>query len=40
MGSISLDDIKFSKQVKSEWENPQLWDLLIANELVVNPKKV
>lgn len=40
MGSISLDDIKFSKQVKSEWKNPQLWDLLIANKLVVNPKKV
>jgi 6-pyruvoyltetrahydropterin/6-carboxytetrahydropterin synthase len=40
MGSISLADIKFSKQVKSEWKNPKLWDLLIANQIVVNPKKV
>ena len=40
MGSISLDDIKFSKQVKSEWKNPQLWDLLLNKEVVVNPKKV
>jgi 6-pyruvoyltetrahydropterin/6-carboxytetrahydropterin synthase len=40
MGSISLDDIKFSEQLKSEWKNPKLWDLLIANKVVVNPKKV
>lgn len=40
MGSISLNDIKFSEQVKSEWKNPKLWDLLLANERVVNPKKV
>lgn len=40
MGSISLVDIKFSKQIKSEWKNPKLWDLLIDGEMVVNPKKV
>jgi 6-pyruvoyltetrahydropterin/6-carboxytetrahydropterin synthase len=40
MGSISLDDIKFSKQVKNEWKNPRLWEVLLAGELVVNPKKV
>jgi 6-pyruvoyltetrahydropterin/6-carboxytetrahydropterin synthase len=40
MGSISLDNIKFSKQVKNEWKNPKLWDLLMADEVVVNPKKV
>jgi 6-pyruvoyltetrahydropterin/6-carboxytetrahydropterin synthase len=40
MGNISLDDIKFSNQIKSEWQNPKLWDLLLANERVVNPKKV
>ena len=40
MGSISLSDIKFSNQIKSEWKNPKLWDLLLANEIVVNPKKV
>ncbi|CAA6799517.1 MAG: 6-carboxytetrahydropterin synthase (EC @ Queuosine biosynthesis QueD, PTPS-I [uncultured Sulfurovum sp.] len=40
MGSISLADIKFSEQVKSEWKNPKLWDFLLANQLMVNPKKV
>ena len=40
MGNISLDDIKFSKQVKNEWKNPKLWDLMIEGKLVVNPKKV
>jgi len=40
MGSISLDDIKFSEQVKSEWKNPKLWDLLRDGKMVVNPKKV
>jgi 6-pyruvoyltetrahydropterin/6-carboxytetrahydropterin synthase len=40
MGHISLSDIKFSRQVQSEWKNPKLWDLLIAREVVVNPKKV
>ena len=40
MGEISLEKIIFSKQVKEEWKNPKLWDLLIAYEVVVNPKKV
>ena len=40
MGNISLDDIKFSKQVKNEWRNPKLWDLLLASKIVVNPKEV
>ncbi len=40
MGTISLDDIKFSQQIKNEWKNPKLWDLLMRKELVVNPKKV
>ncbi|CAA6808453.1 MAG: 6-carboxytetrahydropterin synthase (EC @ Queuosine biosynthesis QueD, PTPS-I [uncultured Sulfurovum sp.] len=40
MGTISLADIKFSKQVKSDWRNPKLWDFLLANQLMVNPKKV
>ncbi|CAA6807316.1 MAG: 6-carboxytetrahydropterin synthase (EC @ Queuosine biosynthesis QueD, PTPS-I [uncultured Sulfurovum sp.] len=40
MGTISLADIKFSKQVKSEWRNPELWDFLLENQLMVNPKKV
>lgn len=40
MGNISLADIKFSNQIKYEWKNPKLWDLLLANETVVNPRKV
>lgn len=40
MGNISLEDIKFSNQIKLEWKNPQLWDLLLANQRVVNPQKV
>jgi 6-pyruvoyltetrahydropterin/6-carboxytetrahydropterin synthase len=40
MGTISLENIKFSEQVKSEWKNPKIWDSLLANKLVVNPKKV
>ncbi|CAA6806613.1 MAG: 6-carboxytetrahydropterin synthase (EC @ Queuosine biosynthesis QueD, PTPS-I [uncultured Sulfurovum sp.] len=40
MGSISLEDIKFSEQVKSEWKNAKLWDSLLKNQLMVNPKKV
>jgi len=40
MGAIRLDDIIFSKQIKSEWENPKLWEDLLENKLMVNPKKV
>jgi len=40
MGSIRLDDIIFSKQIKSEWRNPKLWEDLLENKLMVNPKKV
>jgi len=40
MGQISLDDIIFSKQIQSEWSNPQLWESLLEKKLMVNPKKV
>jgi 6-pyruvoyltetrahydropterin/6-carboxytetrahydropterin synthase len=40
MGNINLVNIKFSEQVKSEWKNPKLWDFLIEEKIVVNPKKV
>ena len=40
MGNIELKDIKFSKQIKSEWKNPNLWKELLQNKLMQNPKKV
>jgi len=40
MGKINLDEIFFSKQVKVEWSNPKLWEELLENKLMVNPKKV
>jgi 6-pyruvoyltetrahydropterin/6-carboxytetrahydropterin synthase len=40
MGRISLNDIIFSKQLQKEWSTPQLWESLLANKLMVNPKKV
>ena len=40
MGKISLEDIIFSDEIKFEWSNPDLWEDLLQNKLMVNPKKV
>ncbi|KIM07661.1 MAG: 6-carboxy-5,6,7,8-tetrahydropterin synthase [Sulfurovum sp. FS06-10] len=40
MGTISLTDIIFSKQIQIEWSNSNLWNELLAKKLMVNPKKV
>ena len=40
MGEIKLEDIVFSKQVQSEWSDDKLWDRLLNNEMIRNPKKV
>jgi 6-pyruvoyltetrahydropterin/6-carboxytetrahydropterin synthase len=40
MGSISLTDISFSKQIQIEWKNSALWNELLASKLMVNPSKV
>jgi len=40
MGEIDLTDIIFSKQIKLEWNNPKLWEELLENKLMENPKKV
>ncbi len=40
MGKIVLDDIVFSKQVKSEWSDPKLWEKLLSHTFIENPKKV
>lgn len=37
MGTIRLQDIVFSDQVKAEWHDPQLYDKLLAGEPFVNP---
>jgi len=40
MGNISLNDIIFSKEIKKEWQNSRLWENLLENRLMENPKKV
>jgi 6-pyruvoyltetrahydropterin/6-carboxytetrahydropterin synthase len=40
MGEIALEDIVFSDQVKKEWSDERLWDRLLNNEIIKNPKKV
>jgi 6-pyruvoyltetrahydropterin/6-carboxytetrahydropterin synthase len=40
MGEINLKEITFSKQVKSEWKDPKLWEKLCAFEKIENPLKV
>ena len=40
MGTIALEDIKFSEQVKSEWSDDALWEKLLRNEKIQNPSKV
>jgi len=40
MGTIALETIRFSEQVKNEWSDPELWDKLLNKESMVNPKKV
>jgi len=40
MGKIELETIRFSQQVKSEWSDPELWDKLLRQESIINPKKI
>jgi 6-pyruvoyltetrahydropterin/6-carboxytetrahydropterin synthase len=40
MGKIRVEDIIFSKEIQKEWSNPQLWEELLHNKLMENPKKV
>ena len=37
MGEIHLEDILFSKQVKDEWSDSNMWDKLIQNKTFTNP---
>ena len=36
--NFTLKDIVFSDQIKAEWQNPQMWDDLIAEKKFINPK--
>ena len=38
MGKIDLEKIIFSKQVKSEWSDPLMWQKLLNNETFTNPQ--
>jgi 6-pyruvoyltetrahydropterin/6-carboxytetrahydropterin synthase len=40
MGEIDLEDIVFSPQTKEEWKNPSLWEILLNQEKLENPKLV
>jgi len=40
MGTIKLEDILFSEQVKNEWSDRDLWNKLLNNEKIKNPKSV
>jgi len=40
MGEIKLEEIIFSKQIKSEWSDKSLWEKLLVKEKIINPKKV
>jgi 6-pyruvoyltetrahydropterin/6-carboxytetrahydropterin synthase len=40
MGEICLEDIIFSPQIQSEWHDHSLWDDILKNKQLKNPKKV
>jgi len=40
MGKITLEEIVFSGQIRSEWHDSELWAKLLARETLVNPDKV
>jgi 6-pyruvoyltetrahydropterin/6-carboxytetrahydropterin synthase len=40
MGAIALEDISFSDQVCSEWDDAELWSKLLAGVKLVNPKRI
>ncbi len=40
MGKIDLEDIIFSEQIKSEWNDTKLWDKLLSCTIMKNPKSV
>ena len=40
MGTIELEDIVFSEQIKKEWSDRNLWSKLLNYETITTPKEV
>lgn len=40
MGTIPLEKIEFSPGVREGWNDPRLWEKLLAGEIFVNPETV
>lgn len=40
MGTISLESIHFSNEVKEGWSDPRLWDKILSDESFINPKTI
>ena len=40
MGSINLEEIVFSDEVKNDWADKELWEKMKNEESFVNPVKV
>jgi 6-pyruvoyltetrahydropterin/6-carboxytetrahydropterin synthase len=40
MGTISLESIHFSQEVREGWNDPQLWEKVLSCEPFVNPQSV
>lgn len=40
MGTISLESIHFSDEVKEGWSDPRLWDKILSGESFINPKTI
>ena len=40
MGKIKLEDIVFSEQIQKEWSDKNLWNLLLAKTILINPSKI
>jgi len=38
MGTIALESIHFSPQVRAEWSRQDLWEVLLRGEQLINPK--
>jgi len=40
MGTIALDSIRFSDEVRQGWSDPELWEKILSGEVFVNPETV
>lgn len=40
MGEIDINDIKFSKQIESEWSKKEFWNNILSNKELITPKQV